>query len=203
MQYDKKADEELIELLKKGDQRAEDCLYQRYKQIVRAKVRPYFLIGADHEDLVQEGMIGLYKAVLDYRADRNSSFHSFADLCITRQMITAIKRASRKKHTPLNTYVSLNRPLPDFDDDKTLMDMLANLGVSDPEEMLIKQENFENISLHINSLLSKFERTVLKYYLEGLSYQQIAAHLNKTQKSIDNAIQRVKKKLEKSMTETK
>ncbi|MDD3400920.1 MAG: RNA polymerase sporulation sigma factor SigH [Eubacteriales bacterium] len=199
MQLEKKTDEELLELIRKGDQIAEECLYQRYKQIVRAKVRPYFLIGADHEDLVQEGMIGLYKAVCDYRADRNASFRSFADLCITRQMITAIKRASRKKHSPLNTYVSLNSPISETDSDKTLMDLIANLGVSDPEEMFIRQENFENISVHINSVLSKLERTVLRLYLEGLSYQQIAMRIDKPTKAIDNAIQRVKKKLEKAL----
>lgn len=199
MQLEKKTDEELLELIRKGDQIAEECLYQRYKQIVRAKVRPYFLIGADHEDLVQEGMIGLYKAVCDYRADRNASFRSFADLCITRQMITAIKRASRKKHSPLNTYVSLNSPISETDSDKTLMDLIANLGVSDPEEVFIRQENFENISVHINSVLSKLERTVLRLYLEGLSYQQIAMRIDKPTKAIDNAIQRVKKKLEKAL----
>lgn len=199
MQLEKKTDEELLELIRKGDQIVEECLYQRYKQIVRAKVRPYFLIGADHEDLVQEGMIGLYKAVCDYRADRNASFRSFADLCITRQMITAIKRASRKKHSPLNTYVSLNSPISETDSDKTLMDLIANLGVSDPEEMFIRQENFENISVHINSVLSKLERTVLRLYLEGLSYQQIAMRIDKPTKAIDNAIQRVKKKLEKAL----
>lgn len=200
MQYDKKTDEELIILLREGDTRAEECLYERYKQVVRAKVRPYFLVGADHEDLVQEGMLGLYKAVCDYKFDKNASFRSFSELCITRQMITAIKRASRKKHTPLNTYISLNRPLSEQDNERTLLDMLSNIGVSDPEEMLIHRENMESISVHIKELLSKFERTVLRLYLEGLPYQNIAQQLNKNPKSIDNAIQRVKKKLEKALT---
>lgn len=171
-------------------------MYERYKQIVRAKVRPYFLIGADHEDLVQEGMIGLYKAVLDYRSDKNASFRSFSDLCITRQMLTAIKRASRKKHTPLNTYVSLNRPLSDEEDSKTLMDMIQNVSVSDPEETLLRRESLERVGQRIKEDLSNYERTVLHLYLQGLSYQQIAKELNKPPKSIDNAIQRVKKKLE-------
>ncbi|MDO4544432.1 MAG: RNA polymerase sporulation sigma factor SigH [Clostridia bacterium] len=194
--YQAKTDEELISLLRNGDKRAEDCLYERYKQIVRAKVRPYFLIGADHEDLVQEGMIGLYKAVLDYRSDKNASFRSFSDLCITRQMLTAIKRASRKKHTPLNTYVSLNRPLSDEEDSKTLMDMIQNVSVSDPEETLLRRESLERVGQRIKEDLSNYERTVLHLYLQGLSYQQIAKELNKPPKSIDNAIQRVKKKLE-------
>lgn len=198
-EYPIKTDEELIELLRQGDAVAEETLYERYKQIVRAKVRPYFLVGADHEDLVQEGMLGLYKAVCDYRFDKNASFRSFSDLCITRQVITAIKRAGRKKHSPLNSYISLNRPFSESDGEKTLLDTLANIGVSDPEEQLLSRESIDNINRHINQLLSKLERTVLSLYLDGLSYQAIAQQLGKNQKSIDNAIQRVKKKLEKAL----
>lgn len=181
--------------MREGDSLAEESLYERYKLLVRVKVRPYFLIGADNEDLVQEGMIGLYKAVLDYRDDKKTSFRSFADLCITRQMLTAIKRASRKKHTPLNSYISLNQPFFEDDGDRTLLDLLQNAGVSDPEEVLLRREFLERVNIHINDLLSKYERRVLHFYLAGLSYQQIAEHLGKNPKSIDNAIQRIKKKL--------
>lgn len=192
----RRTDEELLALLRGGDQEAERELYERYKQTVRSRARTYFLIGADHEDLVQEGMIGLYRAVLEYDPEKAASFHSFADLCITRQILTAIKRASRKKHGPLNSYVSLNRPVFEKESEVTLLDMVQNLRVSDPEEQYIGQENCEQLLCIIREQLSDLERRVLGLYLEGRSYQEIAELLHKTPKAIDNAIQRVKRKLE-------
>lgn len=192
----RRTDEELLALLRGGDQEAERELYERYKQTVRSRARTYFLIGADHEDLVQEGMIGLYRAVLEYDPEKAASFHSFADLCITRQILTAIKRASRKKHGPLNSYVSLNRPVFEKESEVTLLDMVQNLRVIDPEEQYIGQENCEQLLCIIREQLSDLERRVLGLYLEGRSYQEIAELLHKTPKAIDNAIQRVKRKLE-------
>lgn len=192
----RRTDEELLALLRGGDQEAERELYERYKQTVRSRARTYFLIGADHEDLVQEGMIGLYRAVLEYDPEKAASFHTFADLCITRQILTAIKRASRKKHGPLNSYVSLNRPVFEKESEVTLLDMVQNLRVSDPEEQYIGQENCEQLLCIIREQLSDLERRVLGLYLEGRSYQEIAELLHKTPKAIDNAIQRVKRKLE-------
>ncbi len=189
-------DEQLIEMLRAGDEEAERQLYERYKQTVRSRARTYFLIGADHEDLVQEGMIGLYKAVLEYNPEREVSFRGFADLCITRQILTAIKRATRKKHAPLNTYVSLNQPLFEEGGDQTLFDTMQNLRVVDPEEQLIGQEEYERIQKYLQENLSSLEQTVLGLYLNGLSYQQIAQKLNRPPKSIDNALQRIKHKLE-------
>lgn len=189
-------DEQLLERLRAGNEEAERLLYERYKQAVRSRAHTYFLIGADHEDLVQEGMIGLYKAVLEYDPNKAASFKSFADLCITRQILTAIKRATRKKHGPLNTYVSLNQPKFEQGSDQTLFDTMQNLRVVDPEEQLIGREEYESILRYMKENLSSMEQTVLGLYLNGLSYQQIAARLNRSSKSIDNAIQRVKRKLE-------
>lgn len=197
--YEEKTDEELLTLLRGGDARAEDALYARYKQVVRGKARPYFLIGADREDIIQEGMIGLYKAVCDYRADRQSSFRAFAELCVTRQIITAIKSATRKKHMPLNTYVSLNRSVFEGDTERPLIEVLESAQVSDPEELLIGRENYAAIAESIERSLSKLEKSALDLYLKGYSYQQIAAALDKSVKCVDNAIQRVKKKLEQQL----
>lgn len=189
-------DEQLIEMLRAGDEDAERQLYERYKQTVRSRAHTYFLIGADHEDLVQEGMIGLYKAVLEYDPEREASFRGFADLCITRQILTAIKRATRKKHAPLNTYVSLNQPIFEEGGDQTLFDTMQNLRVVDPEEQLIGQEEYDRIQKYLHDNLSSLEQTVLGLYLNGFSYQQIAQKLERPPKSIDNALQRIKHKLE-------
>ena len=164
-------DEQLLERLRAGDEEAERLLYERYKQAVRSRAHTYFLIGADHEDLVQEGMIGLYKAVLEYDPNKAASFKSFADLCITRQILTAIKRATRKKHGPLNTYVSLNQPKFEQGSDQTLFDTMQNLRVVDPEEQLIGREEYESILRYMKENLSSMEQTVLGLYLNGLSYQ--------------------------------
>ena len=136
-------DEALITALRDGDGAAEEALYARYKQVVRSKARSYFLVGADREDIIQEGMIGLYKAVCDYEPEKQTSFRAFSELCITRQIISAIKSATRKKHMPLNTYVSLNRSVFEGDSDRTLIDMLAGTHVSDPEELFIGRENYD------------------------------------------------------------
>lgn len=196
-------DEELVIGIRNGDISAEEKLYTRYKPIVRGRARTYFLVGADREDIIQEGMIGLYKAVCDYEFDKQTSFHVFAELCITRQIITAIKRATRKKHAPLNNYVSINRPLSDEDseNERTLVDVLESSRLNDPEEALIGRENYEAIAHDIRHTLTKLEKQVLSLYLEGLSYQQIADILGKSAKCVDNAIQRVKKKLEERLTD--
>lgn len=199
--YETLSDEDLLSLHRAGDARAEEALYARYKQIVRSKARTYFLIGADREDIIQEGMIGLYKAVVDYQFDKNTSFRSFAELCITRQIISAIKAATRKKHVPLNTYISFNRPAYESENERPLIDVLTSTRISDPEEVLIGRENYAAVADSIEHSLSRLERDTLGLYLYGYSYQQIADHLQVTSKSVDNAIQRVKKKLEARLKE--
>lgn len=200
--YEQLTDEALIDLVRQRDFDAEEALYVRYKQIVRSKARAYFLIGADREDIIQEGMIGLYKAVLDFDPTRETSFHVFAELCITRQIINAIKAATRKKHRPLNTYVSLSYTLTQEEDNRTLLNMLENsVHVADPEELLIGRENIEALARGIEEALTPLERRSLCLYLAGLSYQQIADALGRQTKSVDNAIQRVKRKLEEKLKE--
>ncbi|MBQ6175422.1 MAG: RNA polymerase sporulation sigma factor SigH [Clostridia bacterium] len=194
-------DEEIVALCHEDDERAVEFLLNKYKNFVRSKARSYFLIGADHEDIVQEGMIGLYKAIRDFRTDRLSSFHAFAELCITRQIITAIKTATRQKHIPLNSYVSLNKPLYDDESDRTLLDVIVEGHASNPEDLIISQENMQRINLRIGEVLSELEQEVLALYLDGKSYQEIAERLNRHVKSIDNALQRIKRKLEKLMEE--
>lgn len=190
-------DEQLVELVHNGNSDALDYLIHKYRNFVRAKARSYFLIGADKEDIVQEGMIGLYKAVRDYKGDKLSTFKAFAELCITRQIITAIKTATRQKHIPLNSYISLDKPIYDEESDRTLMDVLTGVKVTDPEELMINREQFTSIEGKVNELLSDLERQVLALYLDGRSYQEIAEELNRHVKSIDNALQRVKRKLER------
>lgn len=190
-------DDVLVDLVHKGDSEALDYLIQKYRNFVRAKARTYFLIGADKEDIVQEGMIGLYKAIRDFKGDKLSSFKAFAELCITRQIITAIKTATRQKHIPLNSYVSLDKPIYDDESDRTLMDVISGTKVLDPEELIINQEEFDDIELKMAELLSDLERKVLALYLDGQSYQEISEELNRHVKSIDNALQRVKRKLER------
>lgn len=195
-------DEDIVILCHNGDSVAEEYLLSKYKNFVRSKARSYFLIGADHEDIVQEGMIGLYKAIRDYNPDKLSSFRAFAELCITRQIITAIKTATRQKHIPLNSYVSLNKPLYDEESDRTLMDVIMEGKLSNPEDLIISQEDLESIHTKINEVLSGLEQEVLNLYLDGKSYQEIAVQLNRHVKSIDNALQRVKRKLEKYLEDS-
>ncbi|GAB2695678.1 RNA polymerase sporulation sigma factor SigH [Paenibacillus thermoaerophilus] len=195
--YDLKTDEELVDFVRDGDGLALEYLINKYRNFVRAKARSYFLIGADREDIVQEGMIGLYKCIRDFKGDKLASFKAFAELCITRQIITAIKTATRQKHIPLNSYVSLDKPIYDEDSDRTLLDVICGTRVSDPEEMIINQEEFSGLEDKMGELLSDLERKVLMLYLDGRSYQEIAVDLDRHVKSIDNALQRVKRKLEK------
>lgn len=194
-------DEEMIvEQARKGDPKAQEILIKKYKNFVRSKARSYFLIGADREDIIQEGMIGLFKAMRDYQPDKVTSFKSFAELCIKRQIITAIKTATRQKHIPLNSYVSLNKPVFDDDSDRTLYDVMSNNSKElNPEHLIIKREELSHIEEKMGEVLSDLEWKVLNAYLEGKSYQEISIEMNKHIKSVDNALQRVKKKLEKSL----
>ncbi|WP_335872145.1 RNA polymerase sporulation sigma factor SigH [Bacillus sp. 2205SS5-2] len=190
-------DEKIIELVHKGESDALDFLIRKYRNFVRAKSRSYFLIGADKEDIVQEGMIGLYKAIRDYKEDKLTSFKAFAELCITRQIITAIKTATRQKHIPLNSYVSLDKPIYDEESDRTLMDVITGTKAMDPQELIVNREEFDNMEVKMEELLSDLERKVLALYLDGQSYQEISEELDRHVKSIDNALQRVKRKLER------
>lgn len=199
--YDEMTDEQIVEIARAGDIDAQEYLINKYRNYVRAKARTYFLLGGDKEDLIQEGMIGMYKAIRDFRSDKLSSFRAFAELCITRQIITAIKTATRQKHIPLNSYISLNKPIYDEDSDRTLLDIITGNKVSDPEELIISREEFTEIEEKMGELLSPLEWQVLMYYLEGKSYQEIAKDLGRHVKSIDNALQRVKRKLEKYLEE--
>jgi RNA polymerase sporulation-specific sigma factor len=197
LHYETMDDEAIVDLARDGSDIASEYLIIKYKNFVRAKARSYFLIGADREDIIQEGMIGLYKAIRDFRSDKLSSFRAFAELCITRQIITAIKTATRQKHIPLNSYVSLNKPIYDEDSDRTLLDVISGAKVSDPEELIISREEFGDIESKMGEILSDLEWRVLMAYLDGKSYQEIANELGRHVKSIDNALQRVKRKLER------
>lgn len=194
-------DEEVVAHAKKGDELATEYIINKYKNFVRVKAKSYFLVGADREDIIQEGMIGLYKAIRDFKADKLSSFRAFAELCITRQIITAIKTATRQKHIPLNSYISLNKPIYDDDSDRTMLDILAGAKITDPEELFINHELSGDIREKIQENLSDLESQVLGSYLEGKSYQEMARELNRHVKSIDNALQRVKRKIEKSLSD--
>jgi len=202
-EYSKLEDEEIVLLGRRGDKNATEFLINKYKSLVKAKAKTYFLIGADREDVVQEGMIGLYKATRDYQRDKSMAFKTFAELCITRQMITAVKNATRQKHIPLNTYISLNRKVYDDDSDKTFLDMISDEIVQDPEQLLITKEEVSGIENKMGEILSSFEWEVLSLYLNGKSYTEIAKELNKPVKSVDNALQRVKKKVEKHVFNNK
>lgn len=195
------SDELVLELARNGNLEALEILMDRYKNFVKAKARSYFLIGADREDIVQEGMIGLFKAVRDYRNEKPSSFKVFAELCITRQMITAIKTATRQKHIPLNSYISLNKPVCANDSDRTLMEMVSGHRITNPEELMISQEELCSIEDVIGEVLSDLEMKVLMLYINGRSYQEIAKEIGRSEKSIDNALQRVKRKLERYLEE--
>ena len=190
-------DEDIVEIARASDPRALEYLITKYKNFVRVKARSYFLIGADREDIIQEGMIGLYKAIRDYDKDKLTSFRAFAELCITRQIITAIKTATRQKHIPLNSYVSLNKPIYDEESDRTLLDVISGAKITDPEELIISSEELYSMESKVVELLSDLEWQVLMAYLDGKSYQEIAHELKRHIKSIDNALQRVKRKLER------
>ena len=186
--FDNMTDEEIALLAQQGDADASEYLLNKYKNFVRSKARSYFLVGADHEDIVQEGMIGLFKAFRDFRPDKLASFHAFAEICVTRQIITAIKTATRQKHIPLNSYVSLNKPIYEEESDRTLLDVITEGRSADPEELLIGRESYVSIESRIDEALSPLERRVLAAYLDGKSYQEIAQMLDRHVKSIDNAL---------------
>ena len=197
LEFKDKQDEEIVAEAKNGNTRAQEYLISKYENFVKSKAKSYFLIGADKEDIYQEGMIGLYKAIRDFNPEKLSSFKAFAEVCVTRQIITAIKTATRQKHIPLNTYVSLNKPIYEEESERTLLDVLSGIKISDPEELMISKEQMNYIETKIEEVLSSLELEVLNSYLEGKSYQEIACDLERHSKSIDNALQRVKRKLEK------
>lgn len=196
-EYDILPDEELVELSASGDRKATESILYRYKNLVRSKARMYFLVGADKEDIIQEGMIGLFKAIRDFDGSKQSSFKSFAELCIKRQIITAVKTATRQKHMPLNTYVSLSTPVYEDEPEGVLGEVMTGLDEFDPEKLFIRKEKAEILGDKMDEVLSPLEKQVLSMYLEGKSYQEIAKILDRPPKSIDNALQRVKKKMEK------
>ena len=194
------SDEMLADLARAGDDKALEELLERYRHYARAKARSYFLAGADREDIVQEGMIGLFKAVRDFDIQHNTAFRAFAELCITRQIITAIKTATRQKHMPLNSYVSLNKPLDDANGgERALAESLVSPSVLDPADLVISAEEIATIRNSMDELLSDLEIEVLQLYMDGKSYQEIADVLGRHVKSIDNALQRIKRKLEQHM----
>jgi len=194
--YDVATDEELLERHREGDSRATEALLSRYRNFARMKARSYFLAGADGDDIVQESMIGLFKAIRDFQPGKRASFRAFADLCITRQLITAIRSARCQKHHPLNSYVSLSKPVaPDEDPDRVLMDVLSGPGILDPLEVVIATEELGDIKAAFDQLLSEFETEVLRLYADGKSYHDISRLLEREVKSIDNALQRIKRKI--------
>lgn len=197
--FEEKSDEEVAVEAKNGNVKAQEYLINKYDSFIKTKAKSYFLIGADKEDIYQEGMIGLYKAIRDFNPDKLSTFKAFAELCVTRQIITAIKTATRQKHIPLNTYVSLNKPIYEEESERTLLDVLSGFKITDPEELVISQEEKIRIEEEIEKVLSRLELEVLNSYLDGKSYQEIACDLDRHAKSIDNALQRVKRKLEKCL----
>ena len=196
-EYGAMTDEQLVVLAKEHDSTASDELYHRYKNIVRGKARPYFLVGADRDDLIQEGMIGLFKAIRDYDSAKNRSFRPFAEMCVTRQILTAIKQATRIKHRPLNKYESLYQSVYDEDSERQLVDVIGMSSALNPEELYIKQELNRALEQAIESALTDLERAVLERFLDGRPYSEIAAELGHSVKSVDNALQRIRKKLEK------
>ncbi len=196
--YEDLADEQVAELSAEGDKDAAEYLLAKYKNLVRARAKQYFMAGADRDDIMQEGMIGLFKAIRDFDPTKQASFRGFAEICIRRQIITAVKTASRRKHTPLNSYISLSMPVYEDESERTLVDMLAERESVDPEEMFLRREKAEAMEAEINQKLSGLEQTVLSLYLGGMNYQEIAIELGRTPKSIDNALQRIKRKLSES-----
>ena len=188
---------QLVLSAQQGDERACCDLVRKYRGLIRYKARTYYLVGADRDDIIQEGMIGLYKAMRDYDPSRQASFHSFADLCVTRQIITAVKSATRRKHSPLNGYVSLSRSTSmEEDGERLLSDILAAKGVCDPADIVVAAWETDFIRSGVSEALSSFEAKVLTLYTNGRSYQEIADALGRHTKAVDNALQRVKRKME-------
>ncbi len=190
-------DEELAALAQGGDSDAEEFLIRKYKEVVKSKAHLYFIAGADHEDIMQEGMIGIFKAIRAYDGSRDASFHTFAEICINRQILTAIKVAARMKHAPLNNSLSIDMPLSDdSDSEKTLGDTLRAADYDDPEKLIIFKENMDFIEGRGGEIFSELELRVWNEYLKGRSYAEIARTLGKNVKTVDNAIQRTKRKIE-------
>ncbi len=187
-------DELLIEQLRSGQQEITDYIMEKYKNLVRKRANAMFLIGGDTDDLIQEGMIGLFKAIRDFNADKDASFYHFADLCITRQIYHAVEASQRKKHLPLNTYVSLNAQMGQ-EGEETFLDVLESFEYSNPEQLLIEREDARAIQKKLRDDLSRFEQQVVQLYLQGMSYRQIAEQLGKEPKAIDNALQRIRTKI--------
>ncbi|NLL72074.1 MAG: RNA polymerase sporulation sigma factor SigH [Clostridiales bacterium] len=197
--YNSMPDEEIVNRIQAGDRPAMDYLLEKYKYLVRGKAKALFLIGGDRDDLIQEGMIGLYKAIRDYQADKQSSFFSFADLCISRQIYTAIKASNRKRNIPLNTYISIYTPLSGDNGDnlekETLVDIICHKNGLNPEQLVIDKENTSMIEYELVRRLSNLEKQVLSLYMQDLKYVQIAQHLGTEPKTVDNALTRIKAKL--------
>lgn len=192
--YKEMSDEGLVDMAKSGDKNALEYLINKYKELVNMKVSKYFIIGAEKEDIVQEGLIGLYKAVKSYSPDKQNSFKTFANMCIERQLITAIKSSNRQKHMPLNSYLSLNESAYENDEETSLFDTFNSHQIEDPLDTITKQEYYKSVEIAIDKSLSDFEKQVLNRYMKGESYVQIAEKLDTPVKSIDNAIQRIRKK---------
>ena len=199
--YSNLNDEEIISQIKQGNQEALGYLLEKYKNLVNIKVSKYFMAGAEKEDIVQEGMIGLFKAIKDFKPDKQNSFKSFANICIERQLITAIKTSNRQNHIPLNSYLSLNTAAYENNEDDSveLIDTFYNKEVEDPLETIMKKEYYTEVENAVNKNLSKFEKQVLDQFLKGESYVKIAEKLDSPVKSVDNAIQRIRKKAIKNM----
>ena len=197
--YKNMSDEDLITIIKSGDKFALEFLIEKYKELVNMKVSKFFMIGAEKEDIVQEGLIGLFKAVKNYNPEMQNSFKTFANLCIERQLITAIKSSNRQKHMPLNSYLSLNTTAYEDDEDSNLLDIFDSHQIEDPLDTITKKEYYKTVEVAIDKSLSDFEKKVLNRYMQGESYVQIAEKLDAPVKSIDNAIQRIRKKAIKSI----
>ena len=197
--YDKMSDEDLISIIKSGDKNALEYLIDKYKDLVNMKVSKYFMAGSEKDDIVQEGLIGLYKAVKCYNSEKQNSFKTFANMCIERQLITAIKSSNRQKHMPLNSYLSLNTKAYEDDEESNILDVFDSHQIEDPLETITKQEYYKTVEKAIDESLSDFEKQVLNRYMQGESYVQIAERLDAPVKSVDNAIQRIRKKANKNM----
>ena len=195
--YKSMRDEDVVEAAKGNSIEAMNYLISKYQKLVRGKARSYYLIGADNDDIVQEGLIGLYKAIQDYDEEKLTSFKVFAEICITRQIITAIKTATRQKHIPLNSYVSLNKPIYQEETGSTLLDVISGIKITNPEDLIIAREELESMEQKTEELLSELELKAFSLYIGGMSYQEIAEEMDRQIKCIDNALQRVKKKLDK------
>ena len=195
MEAEFSSDQQALMLANEGNEIAQNYLIRKYKNMVKVKARPFFIVGADSEDIFQEGMIGLYKAIKDFKPEKGVPFPAFAELCVNRQLISALKSSKRKKYLPLNSYVSFDSPAPNDESGRSLLDVLTEKVSESPEDVILKREEKGVIEAHIDNVLSKYERKVLSLYLEGKTYYQIAAEVNKEPKSIDNALQRLRKKL--------